>query len=57
MTHGDTDRPTYEPPDFRVLGTVHELTLLNLDLNLCVLNKTLGSPDFWNRIPIANCSG
>jgi hypothetical protein len=53
MTRGDTDRPSYEPPELRVLGTLHELTLGDF----CFLNKTFGSPDFWNRIPIANCSG
>jgi hypothetical protein len=53
MTRGDTDRLSYEPPELRVLGTLHELTLSDF----CFFNKTFGSPDFWNRIPIANCSG
>jgi hypothetical protein len=48
----ESDRPRYEPPELRVLGTLHELTL-----DFCFLNKTFGSPDFWNKIPIANCSG
>ena len=53
MTHSDMDRPEYEPPELKVLGTLHELTLGDF----CLFNKTLGSPDFWNRIPISNCSG
>jgi hypothetical protein len=53
MTYLQSDRPTYEPPELRVLGTLHELTLIDL----CIFNKTIGSPDFWNQIPISNCSG
>jgi hypothetical protein len=49
--HEERDARTYEPPDLQVLGTLHELTL-----DFCIFNKTLGSPDFWNQIPIANCS-
>jgi hypothetical protein len=44
---------TYQAPELKVLGTLHELTLGDF----CFLNKTFGSPDFWNKIPIANCSG
>ena len=51
MTSGDIDRPTYEPPELRVLGTLHELTL-----GFCLFDKTFGNPDFWNKIPITNCS-
>jgi hypothetical protein len=53
MTHGESDRSSYEPPALQVLGTLHELTLDDF----CIFNKTLGSPDYWSRIPIANCSG
>ena len=49
----DSDGSGYEPPELHVLGTLHELTLGDF----CFLNKTFGSPDFWNKIPIANCSG
>lgn len=52
MRCGDSDRPMYEPPELRVLGTLHELTL-----SFCIFNKTIGEPDFWNQIPISNCSG
>jgi hypothetical protein len=51
--HGERDHPMYEPPALQVLGTLHELTLDDF----CIFNKTLGSPDYWSRIPIANCSG
>ena len=52
MTHGAGEQPSYEAQELRVLGTFHELTL-----DWCFFNKTLGDPDFWNRIPISNCSG
>ena len=53
MTSDDMDRPAYESPDLRVLGTLHELTLSDW----CFFGKSFGSPDFWNKIPISNCSG
>ena len=53
MRAGDTESPEYEPPELYVLGTLHELTLGDW----CFFNKSYGSPDFWNRIPVANCSG
>lgn len=52
MPRGETERPVYEAPELRVLGTLHELTLTS-----CLFGKTLGDPDFWSAIPIANCSG
>jgi hypothetical protein len=54
MTRGDTDRPSYEPPELVVLGTLHELTLL--DFCVPIINKTFGKSDFWSQIPAANCS-
>ena len=48
---GENDRSSYEPPELRVLGTLHELTL-----GVCLLGKSLGQPDFWNKIPVSNCS-
>jgi hypothetical protein len=54
MTRGETDRPLYEAPELKVLGTLHDLTLGG---DWCFFNKTLGKPDYWNRIPITNCSG
>ena len=44
----------YEPPELRVLGTLHELTLGD---DFCFFGKSLGTPDYWNRIPVSNCSG
>lgn len=52
MSRGEIERPMYEPPELQVLGTLHQLTLSS-----CMFNKTLGDPDFWSAIPIANCSG
>jgi hypothetical protein len=54
MTGVDTNGRSYEPPELRVMGTLHELTLGDW----CFFEKTLGSPDYWLRIPapIANCS-
>ena len=49
--HGGIDPQTYEPPELRVLGTLHELTL-----GFCLFDKSLGTPDFWNKIPISDCS-
>jgi hypothetical protein len=49
----DTTPPPYEPPEIHVLGTLHELTLGD---DFCFLGKSLGKPDYWNRIPISNCS-
>jgi hypothetical protein len=53
MTRGDTEQPEYAPPELKVLGTLHDLTLGDF----CFFNKTFGSPDFWNKIPVSNCSG
>jgi hypothetical protein len=44
-------RGAYEPPRVVTLGSLYDLTQ-----TICILNKTLGSPDYWSRIPIANCS-
>jgi hypothetical protein len=45
---------SYEPPRLAVLGTLYELTLSG-DWP-CVFSKTIGKPDYWQRIPISNCS-
>lgn len=49
----DAAPPPYEAPEIRVLGTLHELTLRD---DFCFFGKSLGSPDYWNRIPVSNCS-
>ena len=45
--------PPYVAPEIRVLGTLEELTLSG---DFCFFGKSLGSPDYWNRIPVSNCS-
>jgi hypothetical protein len=42
--------PAYEAPVLRVLGTVRGLT------EWCFFGKSIGSPDYFDRIPITNCS-
>jgi hypothetical protein len=50
----------YEPPTIRSVGSIYELTRdhisQNSDGDWCFWNKTLGEPDYWSMIPIANCS-
>ena len=49
----DTIQHPYEAPALRVLGSFRELTLGD---DFCFLGKSLGNPDYFNRIPISNCS-
>jgi len=58
MTHHlDAELLTYEPPTLRTLGTLHELTEAGGGWSdKCFANKTIGPPDFFHWIPIANCS-
>ena len=51
MRRETPDRPSYEPPELQVLGTLHELTLGDF----CLFNKTFGSPDFI-RVPLPAAS-
>ena len=44
--------PTYEAPRLVEIGLVEELT----KEDFCFFGKTYGSPDYFNRIPITNCS-
>ena len=44
------DAGSYEAPCLEVLGTVAELT------EWCVIGKTVGTPDYFQHIPITNCS-
>jgi hypothetical protein len=41
----------YEPPRLEVLGTVRDLTA-----DFCIWGKSLGQPDYFQHIPITNCS-
>ena len=49
------EKQAYEAPTLRIVGSLHELTLSGHDIP-CLWNKTLGPPDYWTFIPIANCS-
>lgn len=40
----------YEAPSIVVLGTVTELT------EWCIAGKSLGTPDYFDHVPITNCS-
>lgn len=54
MNTAAQESSSYRPPELTVLGTLHELTLGG-DWP-CIFSKTIGSPDYWQRIPISNCS-
>jgi len=51
----EIEGPVYEPPALSVLGSLHDLTQVGIDLP-CLWKKTVGPPDYVNWIPIANCS-
>jgi hypothetical protein len=44
----------YAPPELIPLGTVHAMT--QAGGWPCLWGKTIGSPDYWQQIPISNCS-
>ncbi len=46
----------YEPPALAVVGSLHELTLTGGKDFPCFWTKTIGPPDYFTFIPIANCS-
>lgn len=48
----------YEPPALRVVGSLHELTQTGGGQHdfPCIWKKTIGPPDYFTFIPIANCS-
>ncbi len=46
----------YEPPALRVVGSLHELTQQGQHDIPCFWTKTIGPPDYFTFIPIANCS-
>lgn len=50
------ENEAYEAPTLRIVGSLHELTLTGGHDIPCLWNKTLGPPDYWTFIPIANCS-
>ena len=47
---------SYEPPALRVVGSLHELTQSGEHDFPCIWKKTIGPPDYFTFIPIANCS-
>ena len=49
-------RNLYEPPALRVVGSLHELTQTGQGDIPCLWTKTIGPPDYFTFIPIANCS-
>lgn len=48
-----TSRTPYEAPRLASVGDVHAKTQGQFG---CAFGKTIGTPDYWNHIPIANCS-
>jgi hypothetical protein len=46
----------YERPALRVVGSLHELTQTGQHDIPCFWTKTIGPPDYFTFIPIANCS-
>ena len=53
---GETMHTLYEPPALRIVGSLHELTLTGKHDIPCFWTKTIGPPDYFTFIPIANCS-
>jgi hypothetical protein len=56
LSRFDTNVKSYEPPQLITLGTVHAVTQTGGGDWPCVWGKTIGSPDYWQQIPISNCS-
>jgi hypothetical protein len=56
MTRMEGNRE-YEAPELQVIGSVHALTQSGGD-DFCIpfINKAFGNPDYFNHIPITNCS-
>ncbi|MGZ8783266.1 MAG: hypothetical protein ACXWZB_07180 [Gaiellaceae bacterium] len=50
--------PAYEAPTLSVVGSLHGLTQTgNYPKDIpCFWTKTIGPPDYFTFIPIANCS-
>ena len=46
----------YEAPALRAVGSLHELTQAGQHDIPCFWTKTIGPPDYFTFIPIANCS-
>lgn len=55
-TLGGVAGAQYEPPALRVVGSLHALTQTSGHDIPCFWTKTIGPPDYFTFIPIANCS-
>jgi hypothetical protein len=53
---GSTRQRLYEPPALRAVGSLRELTQAGQHDVPCFWTKTIGPPDYFTFIPIANCS-
>jgi hypothetical protein len=53
---GAVTQDLYEPPALRVVGSLHDLTQTGRQDIPCFWTKTIGPPDYFTFIPIANCS-
>ena len=54
---GGAVQDLYEPPALRVVGSLHDLTQTGSRQDIpCFWTKTIGPPDYFTFIPIANCS-
>jgi hypothetical protein len=54
---GALTQDRYEPPALRVVGSLHGLTQAGSHHDIpCFWTKTIGPPDYFTFIPIANCS-
>jgi hypothetical protein len=58
MLDGSDRMSGYEAPALEVLGSMHSLTQVGRGWDGCFdpINKTIGPPDYFTLIPIANCS-
>jgi hypothetical protein len=55
MTRMDGERE-YQAPELRTIGSVHVLTQSGGDFCVPIIQKAFGTPDYFNHIPITNCS-
>jgi hypothetical protein len=58
MLDGSDRMSDYEAPALQVLGSMQSLTQTGSRWDGCfdLINKTIGPPDYFTLIPIANCS-
>jgi hypothetical protein len=57
MSRADRKVLVYEAPQLTLLGSVYATTQTGGGGDWpCIWGKTIGSPDYWQQIPISNCS-